>query len=276
MKLFNLRKLGLDRRAFYSALLAVALLLAACGGGAAPTESQNPQGEAPAEQPTAEPPTQSAGLCSNLYFPVVVGATWAYAGTSNTGGDYAFTETITEVRADGFTMTGTFEDLTRTQEWTCTANGLVALQFDSGASAGISAAGLDAVFETTASDGVTLPASLAAGNTWTQNFTLHGDMNIEGGITATADGTVNNNFQAIGVESVSVPAGTFEAMRVEMQTTFSLTATVSGIGIPITFTATTVSWYAPGVGWMKSESSGGMAGVEAATTTIELQSYTIP
>jgi len=51
--------------------------------------------------------------------------------------------------------------------------------------------------------------------------------------------------------------------------------TLSGFTTPITFASPTDMWFAPGVGWIKSVSSGDLMGT-SFDETIELQSYTIP
>src|SRR5215207_6587465 len=73
-------------------------------------------------------PVAGEGLCANAYYPVRQGATWSYKSIGSPVGDYSFTDTITSVREDGFTLTSQFEDVTRIQEWACKPEGLVALQ----------------------------------------------------------------------------------------------------------------------------------------------------
>src|SRR5215217_227494 len=73
-------------------------------------------------------PVAGAGQCANAYYPVREGATWTYSSTGGPTGGYGFTDTITSVRDDGFTLTTKFDELTRTQEWGCQPEGLVALQ----------------------------------------------------------------------------------------------------------------------------------------------------
>src|SRR6266540_6524139 len=91
-----------------------------------PTETQAPQAT-PAEIATQPPatsegagtPAAGEGLCANTSYPVREGATWSYQSTGSPAGAYGFTDTITSVRADGFTLTSQFDKLTRTQEWSC-------------------------------------------------------------------------------------------------------------------------------------------------------------
>src|SRR6266508_5721324 len=78
-------------------------------------------------------PVAGSGQCANAYYPVREGATWTYASTGSPAGNYGFTDTISSVRDDGFTLTSQFGELTRTQEWACKPEGLVALQLGGGA-----------------------------------------------------------------------------------------------------------------------------------------------
>jgi len=74
-----------------------------------------------------------SGVCANDYYPVREGATWSYKSTGSMAGDYSFTDTITSVQDNGFTLTSQFGSLTRTQEWACDEDGLKALELGGGA-----------------------------------------------------------------------------------------------------------------------------------------------
>jgi len=56
-------------------------------------------------------PVTGTGLCANAYYPVREGATWSYQGTSTAADDYAFTNTITSTRNDGFTVSVEFDNV---------------------------------------------------------------------------------------------------------------------------------------------------------------------
>lgn len=49
----------------------------------------------------------------------------------------------------------------------------------------------------------------------------------------------------------------------------------AGMDAPIKFNGTTITWYAPGVGYVKSVENGDFGG-EAFSAITELQSYSIP
>lgn len=258
-----------------SVLLAFAFL-AACAspqqpGGVDPGGDQNG-----GQEQATEAPTEAAHLCAHPYYPgASVGATWTYQVTGDQVESFTFTDTVTDVRADGFTLTSAFDELTRTQEWSCTTVGLAALQFGGGAAANLSGNNIQANFVTTNSSGVTLPADLAVGSTWTQSLDIEGDMTIEGGLSASAAGTVDYSAQAVAIETINVPAGSFEAIKIEFDLTFNINASVSGLTVPVTMTGVTTSWYAPGVGWVRSVDNSEFMG-SAISTTIELTSYNIP
>lgn len=262
---------------FVLALLVAGSLAGCTMGAAAPTAAPTlPPTRAPTEPPTPEASAtpESRGGCDNPLFPVVNGATWTYAGTGGPAGAYSYTDTITDVRADGFTITSKFDDnLTKAQEWACKPEGLVALQLPGGAAA-ITTKQFQATFETSNVQGVTIPASVAAGDKWSFSLTIKGTQEVSG-IKAETNGDASYDFTAVGMESVTVPAGTFDAMRVDGVLTLNLTALVSGLSIPVQITMNTTSWFAPGVGMVKTSTSGSVAGT-AINDTLELQSYNIP
>lgn len=258
----------------------LALVLGACGGQppAGGTGGETGSGGETGGDATAAPTEAEsgpAGACANPYYPVVNGATRTY---SVTGGekDFSYTETITDASSDGFTLSTAYSlegNLQTTQHWGCQSDGLVALEYNGGPSAALSTEGLSAQFNTTSVTGITVPADLAVGSTWTQSMEFEGNYAIAEGMSGPVTGSVSSAANAVGTESVSTAAGTFDAIKVELQQDISMTATIGGISMPITITGVTTAWYAPGVGIMKQVTTEDLMGT---TITIELQSYSIP
>lgn len=219
-------------------------------------------------------PVTGAGLCANAYYPVRQGATWNYKSTGSAAGEYSFTDTITSAREDGFTLSTQFGSVTRTQEWACQADGLVALQFGGAPAAMLNAQNMQLSLQVNNVSGVTFPKDIQAGNQWQHNLDMQGDVNVAGQ-QGTATGNAQTTFTAVGEESVTVPAGTFNAMKIQVNTTLTLNVTYQGLSVPVTFTSTYNYWFAQGVGWVKNSGTGSAAGTSFNETT-ELQSYSIP
>lgn len=229
------------------------------------------------ETGTAPAPTLTAtgqGLCTNVYYPIRQGATWTYRSTGGPAGEYSFTDTITSVRDDGFTLSTQIGDLTRAQEWTCTPEGLTALQLGGAPAAMLNSQNIELMLDIANVTGVTFPAQINPGDSWQQDLDVTGIVkafNEE----AEAAGTVRMSFNAAGSESVTVPAGTFDALRVEVDVTLGIDATYEGITLPVTFTGDYTYWFAPNVGWVKATGTGTVLGSSFSETT-ELLSYSIP
>jgi len=219
-------------------------------------------------------PSSASGDCANMYFPVIQGATWTYEVTGGSSDTAQYTDTISELTGDGFILTSEFDEVTRTQRWSCKSDGLVALDFG-GASATLAVADLQAVFDTTEVSGITLPRDLAAGDTWSQSFKLEGNQTLPGDQTAEVKGSVDYGSTAVEIESVTVPAGTFEALRVESTTKMDITIKLSGFAVPTTIEGTVVRWYAPDIGYVRSVETSNVLGAEVEVT-IELTGYQIP
>jgi hypothetical protein len=214
-------------------------------------------------------------LCENIYFPVRAGSTWNYTGSTENSGSFSISNSVSEVRADGFTLSTTFDGLSRTQEWSCTAEGLVALTFGDGPAGEISTQGLDLDITTSNILGVSIPFNPKPGDEWNYSLDIGASLMLPDGQTGQAQGRMTTPLKAIGLESVSVPAGTFEALRIESVPTINLTATYLGLPIPVSFKGKVTIWLAPGVGWIKSTERGDFFGT-SINSTIELQSFHIP
>lgn len=215
-------------------------------------------------------PPESAGACDNPYLPVVAGATWNYKLTGTVSD--SFTHTILSVESDNFVEQDQFgTGVTRQGTWQCDNGNLIALNPTTGSSANVSTEGVSVNFETTAQSGVTLPAAITPGDTWTQSLTLEGTQTISG-ISYAASNQFSNGCTAIDIESVTVEAGTFNAMRVECQTDMNLSIALDPNNpISTLLSAKNIYWYAEDIGMVKNTTTG--TGIES---TIELVSYNIP
>jgi hypothetical protein len=235
-------------------------------------------GCAPAPRTAGSPPGPGAplqaGACTNGLYPVVKGATWTYASTGGPAGSFTYTDTITDVGPDRFTLTSQFNQLTRTQEWACKPEGLTALQLGGSAAGVVTASDVSVQLTTANVQGITIPAHVAAGDRWPYSLDFEGTAEVAGA-SAEEKGSASFQFTAAGMEPVTVPAGTFDAMKIEIESTFDIQITLQGFSAPTTITGHSTVWYAPGVGMIKSMDVG-QANGNTFTATTELQSYTIP
>jgi hypothetical protein len=264
-------------------VLLMILVLAACSTPSVPTqEIPTETAQAPATDPAVDStatvegstPTAEQSLCANLYYPVRQGTTWTYKSTGGPAGEYSFTDTITSVRDDGFTLSTQIGGLTRTQEWTCTAEGLAALQLGGAPAAMLNSQNIQLNLDLNNTTGVTFPRQINPGDQWQQTMDVAGNvtmMNEE----AEASGNAQMSFSTVGNESVTVPAGTFDALKVEVDVTLNVNATYEGLTLPVSFTGEYTYWFAPNVGWVKASGTGNVLGSSFSDTT-ELQSYSIP
>jgi hypothetical protein len=175
------------------------------------------------------------------------------------------------VESDTFTEQDVFGvGVTRQGQWKCENGSLIALNPPSGSSGTVASDKVQVNFETKDVSGVTLPAKISAGDTWSQSLTLEGTETLNG-TEFPASNKVTSDCKAIGVESVTVQAGTFDAMRVECQNKMEVSLKMGETPIATTITLTGVNWYVENIGMVKSTTTG--SGLDS---TIELLSYTIP
>ncbi len=255
----------------FASLGAVSILLA-CNLLTQASGSSN--GATPGPQANGTAQASSPGGCSNPYFPVKQGATWTYKITGLPTGTSTYVDTITAVSQDKFTDSSVFDKkLTRTADWSCKPEGLLELSLGNGAVA-VTSSNTQAEFTVTKSSGVTLPARISTGQSWTYQLDLQGKMTLQNTQTQ-SQGTASYQLKALGNESVTVPAGTFNAMKVQIEGTFNVQVSVSGINMPIAVTDNSTAWYAPGVGMVKLTDAANLMG-QAINATTELQSYKIP
>ena len=208
-------------------VLLILTFLAACSvPSVSPTNTQSIETQTTATIAVAEAtatlagstPVAGQGLCTNVYYPVRQGATWTYKSTGGPAGEYSFMDTITSARENGFTLTTQIGDLTRTQEWTCNADGLAALQLGGAPAAMLNSQNIQLNLDISNATGVTFPSQINPGDQWQHSLDFNGDVSVMNE-EAEATGTAQMNFTAIGEESVTVPAGTFEALKIEIDTT---------------------------------------------------------
>jgi hypothetical protein len=271
--------------------LLVLIFIAACSAPLNPptSASQSTQTQAPQVNetlPATEPPaaSENAGtpgsisadseLCANTYYPVSQGATWSYRSRGSPAGEYTFTDTITAVGADSFTLATQIGTLTNTQNWNCTPEGLIAHQLGGAPAAMLNAQGIQTTLNATNASGVVFPRQINAGDRWQHLLDVAGSVKVANE-EGEAAGTVQMNFSAVGTESVTVPAGTFDTMKVEVDTTLNVNVTYEGLTLPVTFSADHTYWFAPDVGWVKATGAGNVLSTSFSETT-ELQSYSVP
>ena len=172
---------------------------------------------------TARPsPTPLPQPCDHAYLPVVSGANWTYAVSGNPTGDFEFTEQVTAVRASGFTLTSRIAGEIFPHTWACDEDGLTARQFDGMAAAGIALAGGQITLVTDSVEGVSLPADLAPGTRWQQQYTISGSQAFPGLGTLPVKGTLTVDYTTLAIEAVSVPFGSFKALHIHSESMYDV------------------------------------------------------
>jgi hypothetical protein len=248
-------------------LLAASIVLACGLVPSAPVETP-----APVVEPTASPePAASVDGCANPYYPAVPNASRVYKSSGTPKGEYMITETTTEVRADGFTVMTDYGTNVKSIEWACDSEGLRVYNTGSEKMQGLEVDSDQFQLEVTIKNpsGVTLPAKIETGDSWVQSFDFDSTGTI-GGNTTTGTGTSTSTYEAQGVESITTPAGTFQAMKIQSETEEDIQATFNGLAMNSSNAYETIYWFVEGVGLVRSETTGGY------TETLELQSYNIP
>ena len=187
-------------------------------------------------------PSSSGGgsYRSKDYFPIEVGNSWKYRSTTADGKQSEFSiKVLSEAKESGSTLylvetVSTFQPI---HDWYSKPNGWVLMQKQEYVKTGNKAE-----YQPTKQF---LKNPLASGDSW--HWKGKGMMGLE----------IDESNQVAGPETVTVPAGKFEAMKV-------MTNVVQG-GARVTKTY----WYAPGVGLVKS-----MTDTGSVKSTTELLEYT--
>lgn len=203
---------------------------------------------------TSPQPSHQADECNNPYFPVVNGASWVYE-VARTG---QATHSLSTTEKGQFTITVQNNDSTFLLEGQCTEDGIILV--DNGMSAIYQGSEGGSTMTTQSQEGVTLPNDIQQGDDWSQTIQMTSS-NTENPISA----TIVSDYKAEGYESVTVPAGTFEALKI----TQSSTITMNGMKL---MSSNSTLWYVEGVGNVKAEEQAG----GSDPSVVQLISFNIP
>lgn len=219
--------------------------------------------------PTTPPKAATSDVCGNPYYPFKPGLAVAYGVTppASTVGSSDYVLRVVSVSGTTATIRAEMAGGAAADMTADCASGSVALKGSSGLGAAME--GLQ--FKTTvlSSSGTYMPSDVAAGVTWSNEEKIK--MEVTGGPGAIAGMgpitlTTKEDSKAIGEESVTVPAGTYTAMKVELKRTTTSEISGSSVKIPPS-TATSTEWWVKGIGMVKTVTKDG-----GATSTVEAKS----
>jgi hypothetical protein len=229
-----------------AALVLISAAAAACSGGGSASS-----------QPT--------GPCGNPYQPSAAGTRWQYR-TSSAAGTFSSADTVTSASASGFAITSRSRGSSQVLHYRCSGAGITALDA-AGLAGSVIAGGIRHAFTTTSVSGISLPPS-PAGRTWRQAFRVQG-RGVVNGAAEVLDGSVVTTFTA-GSRRVplTVPAGTFKALPVSELARFDVTVIVRGVSVPVRTAVRTRAYLVPGVGLVRSTSTGNLLGAALGSQTV--------
>lgn len=216
--------------------------------------------ETAAVQPATEAPAASGaelvGACNHPYYPIRDGAVYRYQMTAPGMDAAEMTIAFTVTGADSFVTTQTFSGVTTETTWQCTEGGLLRTDLGLGIP---EMPGLE--YSVDGVTGVTFPPpdQLTEGATWQNTFNMSGQMSMEGLSLNVSMEALTDNLLT-GFESVTTPAGTYDAARIEATTTMQITTDMGAMPAIPAMDTTTTMWLAEGVGMVKSVSADPMGG----------------
>ncbi len=238
---------------FFSLTILSLLLLTSCGSNSAAAMADNEAAPASGDSAAAiitedASLTQGSGFCANEFFPLRSDKTWKYTITSgDMVSDYAIT--YKDISDSAFTAVQTFPNLTSEVAWQCNEEGMLSSEY---ASMNFSS-DTDVDFETLEATGVVLPPAdqMTIGKVWDMTYTVQVTI-INSGAEIQADGVISISREVAALESVSVPAGTYdEAYRVDNIGEMTIEVMGTKTSTPLMYS----DWYVKGVGLVKSTSS---------------------
>jgi hypothetical protein len=215
------------------------------------------------------------GACSNAWLPVVAGAIWTYGLTGPA--NMTIIVSMLAVRTAGFTEQTVFQitgipDMTHSGDWKCDQGALTDLDPLNSTFGDPTA---KTTYQTTSMVGPSLPAHAKAGDSWKQAYTVD-ITSVAGTITVLGRDSVSQSCTAIGMESVTVAAGTFNAMHVNCTTSTSTIINTQNQSVPIVTASQADKWYAANVGLVKSDDQGSVGQGKTNSSVLALTAYTIP
>lgn len=224
----------------------VALLGAGCGG-AAPS---SPSGAAPT------PSRPVAGRCLNTYYPLNAGSSIQYRSV-NGGTEIPFKISVIEHDADGikleYDMTVRGRNAKITNELECVGGTIKGKGYFDFASAFL---GFDVSYEVLEMSGEILPADMRVGKEWVNTSKVKMTTEDTGPVGRMMNGRVSTTKitnKVTAEESVTVPAGTFTALKVEQKIEMQFEMS----GRPFNTTTNSTAWYVKDVGLIKTVSGTG-------------------
>ena len=225
--------------------VALAVLGAGCERGTNPPSSDAGRG-------TAVPSVASAP-CRHPYFPLAEGYQITYQNTFPGGTPTSYTMSVVSVNGNEARTAVQFASGTRSEQTYRCADGGVAATSYVDLAAGASGRRLTA--ETRSSSGQLVPADLHVGSDWHTEFKIAMNLGAafpSGAVPQNNDVTVSAHRIAVAEENVTVPAGTFQAIKVRSETTFDFGPSVSDIpGLPTTSGLVGYEWWVEGKGMVK-------------------------
>ncbi|WP_337870820.1 hypothetical protein [Meiothermus sp.] len=186
--------------------------------------------------------------CDHPFFPVREGWVWSYRSSPDNS---THTASIIKVSDKGFVQRLAFKDFSFDIRWACDAKGLTQLEYFQPPSN----QGIQINLKTRKVSGVVIPQGMRVGTTWSYGYEVAGEAK-QPNMTLQVEQTMSVVSKVVGQESVSVPAGRFSAYKVESTMTIRGSMKSAGQSMPMNFDVKTTSWYAQGVGLVKTQSEG--------------------
>jgi DUF3108-like len=203
-------------------------------------------------------------LCAYPYFPNIVGDMWEYSGSNSFIGDYSQTDTITSASGTTFTQETIQGNVSYSVPYDCTTTGITSTNpVQQYVGALLNSPDTPVNVKLSSNTGTSLPANINPGDSWQQTADFEAASN-----QLNVNGRFLFDYTAAGFENITVAAGTFNALRVNI----TIRIEVTGLHILAgTYSATT--WLAPGFGIVKSEGTSHVSGIEFSDS-MQLTSFT--
>lgn len=187
-------------------------------------------------------PARAATACDHPYMPLRAGASWTYASTKGTMA-WSVASATGSTDSAAATMDIAVPGGSLTVHWTCGSQGIVSYDFGSLNS---SAFGHIVTFDVVDSSGTFLPPAdrLVPGSSWPNASIIVMHVSQQG-FTVDLTSETSETWTATGMETITVPAGTFEALRVDGTVSISMSGNM--VAVPNS-TMSSSYWFAKGVG----------------------------